>query len=89
VRFESWPEFFGPHAGRAGEVKPVGRVALAERIRQRLAEAELALGDAPAATSTLRSSAQRWLDHIRQLGFPPLIGLGLRELYGVQREGAR
>src|SRR6185503_4278076 len=69
--FENRPEFFGPHARAAGQMKPVGRVAFAERVRQGLTETKLALRDARSATSTLGPRAQRRLDHVRQFFVSP------------------
>jgi hypothetical protein len=66
------------------EMKPVERFTLGERVREALAETELALCDGFAASATFRSPARSGLDDVRHTRIEARAGGP-----GKKRDGAR
>src|SRR5690242_6302787 len=54
-----------PHQRATSEMKPARRLALSIRVRPRLTEAQLTLGDDVTATTTLGAPCRRGLNRIR------------------------
>ena len=57
-------EGFGSRVGGAAQVKPDRHLAVAERIRLALAEAQLAFADRPVAAATLGPAARCGFDDV-------------------------